>query len=114
VTSLRCVYKLEILLCRSLKVRLLWVMIDCLVSLLTREMWLRTRRKIGDKSSFIYMPFVLYVAPICPGFEKGSDRFGSYVCSLSLYFCKRLFLGLETELYNFNGTAYYKTEFTPV
>jgi hypothetical protein len=27
--------------------------------------------------------------------RAGSDHFGSYVCSLSLHLCKRLFLGLE-------------------
>jgi hypothetical protein len=32
----------------------------------------------------------VHVAPAC----AGSDHFGSYVCSISLHFCKRLFLGL--------------------
>jgi hypothetical protein len=30
------------------------------------------------------------------GREQGrADHFGSYVCSISLYFCKRLFSGIE-------------------
>jgi hypothetical protein len=33
------------------------------------------------------------VAPACIGSGEGSDHFGSYVCILSLHFCKRLFLG---------------------
>jgi hypothetical protein len=37
----------------------------------------------------------VYVAPACAGFREGFDHCGSYVRSLSLHFCKRLFLGLE-------------------
>jgi hypothetical protein len=37
----------------------------------------------------------VHVAPACAGFGEGFDHFGSYVCSLSLHFCKRLFPGLE-------------------
>jgi hypothetical protein len=37
----------------------------------------------------------VHVAPACAGSGEGSNRFGSYVHSLSLHFCKRLFLGLE-------------------
>jgi hypothetical protein len=37
----------------------------------------------------------VYVAPACTEFGEGSDYFGSYVRSLSLHFCKRLFPGLE-------------------
>jgi hypothetical protein len=37
----------------------------------------------------------MHVAPACAGSREGSDRFGSYVRSLSLHFCKSLFLGLE-------------------
>jgi hypothetical protein len=35
------------------------------------------------------------VAPACTESGEGSDHFGSYVRSLSLHFCKRLFPGLE-------------------
>jgi hypothetical protein len=35
------------------------------------------------------------VAPACAGSKEGSNHFVSYVCSISLHFCKRLFLGLE-------------------
>jgi hypothetical protein len=35
----------------------------------------------------------VHVAPACTGSGEGSDHFGSYVCSLSLHFCKRLFPG---------------------
>jgi hypothetical protein len=35
----------------------------------------------------------VHVAPACAGSREGSDRFGSYVRSLSLHFCKRLFPG---------------------
>jgi hypothetical protein len=38
---------------------------------------------------------LVHVAPACAGFGEGSDHFGSYVHSLSLHFCKRLFLRLE-------------------
>jgi hypothetical protein len=37
----------------------------------------------------------VYVAPACAGSEERSDHFGSYVRSISLRFCKRLFPGLE-------------------
>jgi hypothetical protein len=37
----------------------------------------------------------MYVAPACAGSGEGSDHFGSYVCSISLHFCMRLFTGLE-------------------
>jgi hypothetical protein len=37
----------------------------------------------------------MHVAPACVGSIEGSDHFGSYVRSLSLHFCKRLFPGLE-------------------
>jgi hypothetical protein len=37
----------------------------------------------------------VHVAPACVGSGKGFDHFGSYVCSVSLHFCKRLFPGLE-------------------
>jgi hypothetical protein len=37
----------------------------------------------------------VHVAPFCAGFGEGFGHFGSYVRSLSLHFCKRLFLGLE-------------------
>jgi hypothetical protein len=36
----------------------------------------------------------MHVAPACAGF----DHFRSYVRSLSLHFCKRLFLGLTHDL----------------
>jgi hypothetical protein len=37
----------------------------------------------------------VHVAPTCARSEEGYDHFGSYVRSLSLHFCKRLFPGLE-------------------
>jgi hypothetical protein len=37
----------------------------------------------------------VHVAPAYAGSGEGSDHFGSYVCSLSLHFYKRLFSGLE-------------------
>jgi hypothetical protein len=37
----------------------------------------------------------VHVAPACARSREGSDHFGSYVCSLSLHFCKRLSPGLE-------------------
>jgi hypothetical protein len=37
----------------------------------------------------------VHVAPSCVGSGEESDDFGSYVHSLSLHLCKRLFLGLE-------------------
>jgi hypothetical protein len=37
----------------------------------------------------------VHVALTCVRSGEGSDHFGSYVHSLSLHFCKRLFLGLE-------------------
>jgi hypothetical protein len=38
---------------------------------------------------------LVHVARACAGSGEGSDHFGSYVRSLSLHFCKRMFLGLE-------------------
>jgi hypothetical protein len=38
---------------------------------------------------------MVHVALDCVGSGEGSDHFGSYVRSLSLHFCKRLFPGLE-------------------
>jgi hypothetical protein len=35
------------------------------------------------------------IAPASTGSKKGSDHFGSYVRSLFLHFCKRLFPRLE-------------------
>jgi hypothetical protein len=35
------------------------------------------------------------VAPACAGSEEGSNQFRSYVCILSLHFCKRLFPEFE-------------------
>jgi hypothetical protein len=37
----------------------------------------------------------VHITPACAGTREGSDHFGSYVRSLSLYFYKRLFPGLE-------------------
>jgi hypothetical protein len=37
----------------------------------------------------------VHVAPACAGSGEGSDHFGSYVRSLYLHFCKRLFPGLD-------------------
>ena len=37
----------------------------------------------------------VHVAPAYAGSREGTDHFGSFVRSLSLHFCKRLFLGLE-------------------
>jgi hypothetical protein len=37
----------------------------------------------------------VHVAPTCAGSGEESDHFGSFVRSLSLHFCKRLFPGLE-------------------
>jgi hypothetical protein len=37
----------------------------------------------------------VHVAPACVGSRKGSNRFGSYVCNISLHFCKRLFPRLK-------------------
>jgi hypothetical protein len=37
----------------------------------------------------------VHVTPACAESEEGSDHFGSYVRSISLHFCKRLFPGLE-------------------
>jgi hypothetical protein len=36
-----------------------------------------------------------HVAPACARSKEGSDHFESYVRNISLYFCKRLFSGLE-------------------
>jgi hypothetical protein len=38
---------------------------------------------------------MMHVVPACVGSGEGSDHFRSYVRSLYLHFCKRLFLGLE-------------------
>jgi hypothetical protein len=38
----------------------------------------------------------MHVAPACTGYGEWSDHLRSYVRSLSLHFCKRLFQGLET------------------
>jgi hypothetical protein len=37
----------------------------------------------------------VYIVPTCAGSGKVSDHFGSYICSLSLFFHKRLFPELE-------------------
>jgi hypothetical protein len=37
----------------------------------------------------------MHVAPTCVGSGEGFSHFGSYVHSISLHFCKRLFSGLE-------------------
>jgi hypothetical protein len=42
----------------------------------------------------------VHVAPACAGFGKESGHFGSYVCSISLHFGKRLFLELEPHCHN--------------
>jgi hypothetical protein len=36
----------------------------------------------------------VHIAPVCTGPRGGSGHFGSYVRSLSLHFCRRLFPGL--------------------
>jgi hypothetical protein len=38
---------------------------------------------------------LVHVAPACTRSREGSNHFGSYVCNISLHFCKRLFRGLE-------------------
>jgi hypothetical protein len=38
---------------------------------------------------------LMHVAPACVESGEGSDHFGSYVCSIFLHLCKRLFPGLE-------------------
>jgi hypothetical protein len=38
---------------------------------------------------------LVHIAPACIGYGEGSDHFGSYVRSISLHFCKRLFSGFE-------------------
>jgi hypothetical protein len=57
---------------------------------------------VVDIVTFFYNKTVLikgspvHVAPACAGSGEGSDHFESYICNhLSLYFYKRLFLGLE-------------------
>jgi hypothetical protein len=40
----------------------------------------------------------VHVAPACAGSREGFDHFGPYVHSLSLHFCKRLFLELESMI----------------
>jgi hypothetical protein len=37
----------------------------------------------------------VHVALTYAGSREGSDHLGSYVCNISLHFCKGLFLGLE-------------------
>jgi hypothetical protein len=37
----------------------------------------------------------VHIAPACAGSGEGSDHFGSYVCNISLHFCKKLFPRLE-------------------
>jgi hypothetical protein len=45
--------------------------------------------------SLVLKGSLVHVAPTCAGFGEGSDHFVSYIRSLSLHFCKRLFPGLE-------------------
>jgi hypothetical protein len=37
----------------------------------------------------------IHIAPACTGSREGSDHFRSYVHSLFLHFCKKLFPGFE-------------------
>jgi hypothetical protein len=48
----------------------------------------------------------VHIAPTCARSEEGSDHFRSYVCSLSLHFCKRLFLGLEPMMSWSQGNSF--------
>jgi hypothetical protein len=45
-------------------------------------------------------------APTCAGSEEGSNHFGSYIHNISLYFCKRLFLGLEPMISWLQGNSF--------
>ena len=47
------------------------------------------------QSVYIIKGSPVHVAPACAGSGEGSDHFGSIVRSLSLHFCKRLFLPHE-------------------
>jgi hypothetical protein len=48
----------------------------------------------------------VHVAPTCAGSGEESDHFGSYVRSLSLHFCKRLFLGFELMISWSQGNSF--------
>jgi hypothetical protein len=52
-------------------------------------MRIRIQSPVGCKVSLVH------VAPAYAVFGEGSDHFRSYVRSLSLHFCKSLFLGLN-------------------
>jgi hypothetical protein len=43
----------------------------------------------------LFVCYRVHVASACIGSGEGSGRFGSYVHSISLHFCKMLFPGLE-------------------
>jgi hypothetical protein len=58
----------------------------------TRELYVAVRKDV------IYIDgSPVHVAPACVGAGEGSDHFGSYVCNLSLHFCKRLFFFANQE-----------------
>jgi hypothetical protein len=48
----------------------------------------------------------MHIAPAYAGPGEGYARFWSYVCNISLYFCKRLFLGLEPITSGHKATFY--------
>jgi hypothetical protein len=45
--------------------------------------------------SYIKKGSPVHIALACAGFGEGSDHFRSYVRSISLHLCKRLFPGFE-------------------
>jgi hypothetical protein len=48
----------------------------------------------------------VHVAPDCAESGEGCNHFGSYVCSIFLHFCPRLFLGLEHMTYWSQGNSF--------
>jgi hypothetical protein len=56
---------------------------------------IRTKESFSHDALATIKGSPVHVAPACAWSGEGSDHFGSYVRSLSLHFCKRLFPGLE-------------------
>lgn len=51
----------------------------------------------------------MHVASAYFGSEEVSEHFESFVCSLSMHFCKRLFIGLEPKVSLLKTLAYNAT-----
>jgi hypothetical protein len=82
-------------------IRLMWTVLPSSFShLIIFKVWKGMKFKLPKMMHYklcvvLCMAHPVHVAPACARSGEGSDHFGSYVHSLFLHFCKRLFPGLE-------------------